>query len=210
MTPLIIVFDYDGTLVQSNAIKRDAFSAIFPGHEAVVGDVLTRNPFGTRWEIIRNTLVAMDARRAEEEGALAREVETLADQYDRIATEGAATCPERAGVSEGLQWLVERVPLYLLSATPQGSLERIVERRGWTSCFRLIRGVPATEKADALRAFANAERVHASHILMVGDSEVDRSAALSAGTAYFHMEEGMNMQDLLKRLEYQDYCKEAK
>ena len=210
MSPQVIVFDYDGTLVASNAIKREAFSAIFAGQETVVSDVLRRNPSGTRWDTIRASLLESDARLATQTETLKVKVEELALQYDRIATEGAATCPERPGASEGLEWLKGKLPLYLLSATPQPSLECIVARRGWTTCFRAVRGVPAATKADVLKEFAAAENVHVRDVLMVGDSEIDRDAAYAAGTAYIHMEDGMTMQDLLCRLDCRPCAKETK
>jgi phosphoglycolate phosphatase-like HAD superfamily hydrolase len=197
----VVVFDYDGTLVDSNAIKREAYRRLFsegPFHDNLLAAVLDRNPAGTRHDIIGDMLAAMHPSTANAE-FLRKERERLAAQYDRVATEGAATCAERPGAGAGLAFLAGRRPLYLLSTTPEESLRRIVARRGWTAFFRVVRGAPCC-KAGELRTFATAEGVRCDEVLMVGDSEADRKAALDAGTDFLHMAEGMTMEAVFARI----------
>ncbi len=202
MSVRVIVFDYDGTLVDSNAIKRGAYRPLFPPgarQDDLLAAVLEDNPAGTRCDIIREMLIR-GATAVQEADSIHRQVEALAGRYDQIATEGAATCPERPGAGAGLAWLADRYPLYLLSATPEKSLQGIVSRRGWTGFFRVVRGAPCV-KSEELRAMAAAEGVSCGEVLMVGDSDMDHQAARDAGTAYFHMESGMAMDVLLNQLD---------
>jgi len=197
----VIVFDYDGTLVDSNAIKREAYRPLFPAgqrYDDLLAAVLEQNPAGTRRDIIREILMCTGASAAMAD-SLDYQVEELAEQYDQIATEGAISCEERPGVSTGLAFLSDRYPLYLLSATPESSLHRIVSAREWSSFFRIVRGMPCC-KADELRAFAVEEGVQCEEILMVGDSALDSQAALEAGSEFLFMSDGMSMDVVLKRL----------
>ncbi|WP_031386706.1 HAD family hydrolase [Desulfonatronum thiodismutans] len=201
MSIRVIVFDYDGTLVFSNEIKRRAYWDIFQ-HEGVshqlVAEVLADFPNGSRFDIIRNILVHhhKGALFAEQ---LESEVNRFAGAYDRIATEGAATCLERLGASEELNMLSQRYPLYLLSATLETSLKSIVQRRGWERFFRLVRGFPC-EKADELLTIARLEQVDISSVLMVGDSDMDRDAASSAGARYCQFDDATPMSAVRARL----------
>ncbi|WP_446011741.1 HAD family hydrolase [Candidatus Electrothrix sp.] len=195
----VVVFDYDGTLVMSNDIKRDAYFRAIPEYGNILDTVLRMNPGDTRREIIRKVLLSIDPDWAMGE-ELSSRIEEVAERYDIIATKGASECPERSGATACLKRLSEHVPLYLLSATQQDSLERIVDYREWRSFFQRVVGVTVSEKAGMLKSFAVEQYVHMDDILMVGDSDFDRDAACSAGAAYFHMASGNTMQDLIRFL----------
>jgi phosphoglycolate phosphatase-like HAD superfamily hydrolase len=193
----VIVFDYDGTLAMSNAIKREAYFRVMPEYGDVLPMVLHKNPADARREIILKTLLMRDPSLASRENVLLSDVEAVAAKYDLIATKGASVCPERSGATACLKLLSESVPLYLLSATQQTSLQRIVDYRGWSGYFQRVIGVEVTKKTDMLQSFALEQNVRTSDVLMVGDSVYDRDAACRADTAYFHMEDASTMQDLI-------------
>ncbi len=197
-----IVFDFDGTLVFSNALKRAAYRDLFvpgPLWDERLERVLIEHVNGTRHDVIRAMLrhgapPAMEV--ADGEDA----VSVLASRYDRIVTDGAANCRERQGAGDGLARLAAgRLSQYLLSMTPEDSLRRIVVRRGWDGYFRQIRGYPC-EKSDELRAFAVAEGIDCGAVLMVGDSDMDRRAAEVAGTQYLHLNDNDPFDRVIERV----------
>jgi phosphoglycolate phosphatase-like HAD superfamily hydrolase len=55
-------------------------------------------------------------------------------------------------------------------------MESILERLGIAHCFRHVHGAP-TDKKDAIAAVLRAQRIDVEDVLMIGDSETDRSAA---------------------------------
>lgn len=200
MSCRVVVFDFDGTLVHSNELKRNAYDRIFPGEPEIVAAGLKKNPRESRRGVIRGILLERCPgleNRAEE---LELRIDHLAREYDRIATDGAATCPEREGATRALRILSERMPLILLSATPQDSLDRIVFRRDWSCYFQDVLGVSVDAKSEYLRRIAERFEVCAEEVLMVGDSPFDREAAVRAGTAYFHMEPDSVLQDVIQVL----------
>ena len=57
----VYVFDFDGTLVQSAAVKRQAFFEVFPvGCATAVAKVLERDPDGSRHEVIPAMIADLD------------------------------------------------------------------------------------------------------------------------------------------------------
>lgn len=197
----VIVFDYDGTLVYSNAIKREAYRPLFPPgarYDMMVAQVQDDLPAGTRFDLIREMLLREGEPHTP--SGLEEKISTLANRYDQIASEGAATCAEREGATATLSALSKQLPLHLLSATWEPSLVKIIARRGWTQYFRSIRGAPC-DKAVELLSIAAREKCRTEEILMVGDSDMDRSAAERARCQYLGMQDGDTMGVVIDRLE---------
>ncbi|MFY9463342.1 MAG: hypothetical protein WAP52_04120, partial [Candidatus Sungiibacteriota bacterium] len=71
-----VVFDFDGVIVDSNALKDAAFFALFTDHpqvsEELVRDVHARND-GTRFDILRDIFVRA--------GTAQGEIEPLVQEY---------------------------------------------------------------------------------------------------------------------------------
>ena len=136
-----VVFDFDGTLVDSNAIKRDAFveiAAAYPDGHAAMHAVQSDGLPQDRYSVFQ--------RFAERVGGL-EEAQTLSDALvkryselceDRIS--GCAFCPGGEEVIQRLKGQGLRV--YANSATPQAALGAILERRGMLSWFDDLRGLP--------------------------------------------------------------------
>jgi phosphoglycolate phosphatase len=187
MAVRVIVFDYDGTLVYSNEIKRSAYRPLFPegkGYDSYVQAALAANPSGSRFDVIRSVLLCAEDYKQEDQ--VEKKVQYLAQEYDRVATEGAATCEERPGVGDELAMLSEKYPLYVLSATLESSMQKIIKRRGWDNYFKSVLGFPR-KKSEELKAIAYREGISVDSVLMVGDSEVDRDAALKAGSHFLFL-----------------------
>ena len=181
-------FDFDGTLVDSNAIKRNSFfdvlSEVDPKGETVTHVLDVVRP-GDRTAIAREVAV-----RLRERGAIPAEpgIETFARRwagaYTQRCEEAVAKCPEIPGATATLGWLVARgLPLYVNSATPQEPLLRVLELRSMARHFRLSLGGPA-DKAENLATICADAGVLPQELLFVGDGEDDRGAALASGCPF--------------------------
>ena len=213
-----VVFDFDGVLVDSNAVKRGAYFDIFPslgGTHPAVEAVLGRNRDGDRYEIIGAIL-----RRLIDRGLLRLKNSTITDltrvyaeQYNSICEEFAATCREMPGVSPSLPELSRRYVLYVNSATPEEPLLRIIRRRGWEGYFRGVRGRPRTKTENLVR-ISESEGVTNSETVFVGDSQGDLEAAAQWGchfvgllsdTSAFESEPNYTIRSLSDLQEIIDY-----
>jgi phosphoglycolate phosphatase len=183
-----VVFDFDGTLVESNAIKRDTFFEIFDevaGSREVVELILMENPGADRYTIGPAARAALI-----DEGARSLPDPTsLVASYTERCERRVAACPVVPGALEALDCLSERYPLYLDSSSPQDTLTRIVELRGWGRYFRAVLGRPADKVAN-LRALAAREKLTAQQILLVGDGPPDLAASREFECAFLGFAHG--------------------
>lgn len=186
-----VVFDFDGTLVQSNSIKRQGFYEVTKalGDVAEVVDTVLVDKVGDRQAIFAELV-----RRLQTTGRLpaVRVEQTLAhdlvDRYTSYCEESIASCAEVVGATACLEALTAlQVALFVSSATPTAPLRQVLRRRGIDRFFRQILGRPAG-KVENLR-LAMAEVMAAPEAtVMVGDNEVDRTAAVAVGCHFVGIE----------------------
>jgi len=201
----VVVFDFDGTLVDSNQLKYDAYFQILPVSEKVediTRQVLSRIYEASRYVIIRELVDRlmekglMDIPRDTDPESLTDE---LARRYGKIVLEGAMTCPEIPGAGELLDRLHRTgTPLYLSSTTPEKPLNQIVTHRGWSGYFRKVFGYPR-RKEDTLLEIMATEDIPAHRIMVVGDGESDRTSADRCGAAFACVKEKKLPWDLIIR-----------
>ncbi|MEO7239175.1 MAG: HAD family hydrolase [Gemmatimonadales bacterium] len=187
-----VVFDFDGVLVDSNAVKRRAYRDIFadtPGSEAVVEAVLQSNTEDDRFGVIRAILQGLgrNGQGTAQEGLLAQ----YAERYNTICEEHATVCPEVRGASPALARLAVSHPLYIISATPEEPLRRIVSRRGWSHYFRDVLGRPRSKSENLARVIQH-EGIQGSDIVFVGDGRRDLDAASEAGCRFVGVRNAFN------------------
>lgn len=176
-----VVFDFDGTLVLSNELKREGFFAAVSGHGAGVARmerILASLP-GDRYAIIRQF--------SEETGGNADE---LAMHYSNWCEERILVCPERPGASLALAQLHGAgISVHVNSATPTAPLKSVVLRRYGAISFAGVHGEHGAKRAN-LELILHQERLPPSALAMVGDGIDDREAALSLGCRFVGVDGG--------------------
>jgi len=194
----VIVFDFDGTLVQSNELKYNAYFQILRDNEytrEIISKVLETSFEASRFQIleeIANIIYASD--RAEQ---ISEKVMWLSQCYNDIVLEGAKKCPEMPGAKKILDILSASYSLYLSSTTPEVELKKIIQYRGWEKYFKNIYGYPHT-KTETLRTIIEAERVSCDDILVVGDGDSDRLSAEKYGISFFQVNSKTDLTEVLK------------
>ena len=112
-----------------------------------------------------------------------RDRERLAERFSRYTRTRIAECPSVPGAMEFLDCFQGKVPMYLVSSTPQSELEPIVESRGLTAYFERVFGSPHG-KPDVLRDVMASEGVAVQEVVLIGDSLSDLRAAEAVGTGF--------------------------
>lgn len=175
------VFDFDGTLVLSNRIKREGFFAVaeaFPGGEAAMTALLDAPP-GDRFAI----MAAFAARY----GAGA---DDLAERYGAWCEARILVCPARDGAADLLAELRRRgLRVWINSATPEAPLRTVVARRYPEGTFDGVLG-GHERKVENLQTILAAERLAAAEVVMIGDGADDRAAAATIGCAFVGLTDG--------------------
>lgn len=190
-----LVFDFDGVLIDSNAIKRDAYFQIFANLgdiDPVVKGCLYAQADGNRFQVIECILRQLESC-GKLVGLSCRPdlVERFAQDYNDICEAYTATCPELDGVSACLQRLVRQYALYINSATLEEPLCRVVERRGWSGYFRGVFGSPRN-KLDNLVRILQLENATGHEVVFVGDGMRDLAAAQAYGCNFVGIRNAYN------------------
>lgn len=170
-----VAFDFDGTLVLSNDIKRLGFFAVVaeqPGGHERMAQILACPP-GDRYAIFRCF--------ADESG---NDPDEMAVRYSRWCEERILACPERSGASLALAELHRAgIRVYINSATPTIPLRSVVLRRYGEGSFDGIHGGHGAKRKN-LEAILRQENLVPSSLAMVGDGIDDREAALTVGCQF--------------------------
>ena len=136
----VIALDFDGTLVESNNIKDRAFETIFcewPEHTETM----------MRWHLTHDSIERGEKFRYFVEEVLALPgqndlIEKLSSRFGQLTKEAIIECPYVKGAYEFLEYIRNRVSVYLVSATPQLDLDQIIKARGLGGYFKDVYGAP--------------------------------------------------------------------
>jgi phosphoglycolate phosphatase-like HAD superfamily hydrolase len=176
-----VVFDFDGTVVLSNDIKREGFfaavSTIPDGHSRMAA--ILSNPPGDRYAIFE--------RFSAEAGANASD---LVDSYSSWCEERILQCPARHGAERVILALkAVGIKVHVNSATPDAPLRSIVARRFGMDFFDGVHGGHG-EKARNLKLILELEAIHPGQLVMIGDGTDDWEAASSIGCRFIGVPDG--------------------
>lgn len=193
----LIVFDLDGTLVDSrrdlanaaNAFVRELGGSPLP--EAQVGDMVGEGAA----VLVRRVLTAAGLN-PEQPGALPRFLEL----YDERLLEHTRPYD---GILHTLERLRERSPLAVLTNKPQGATDKLLAGLGLTPYFKDVIGgdTPFGRKPDptALREIARRANVSIESTTLVGDSPVDLATARNAGCGIILVSYGFGFRQVQLR-----------
>jgi phosphoglycolate phosphatase-like HAD superfamily hydrolase len=177
-----VVFDFDGTLVDSALIKRQVFFDVaeaLPGARELIFDLLANQPPLDRYQIFSK--VAEQCCLPEDAPHLATE---LARQYSEICHEKVIRSKDVPGADVLIKVLKnESIPVFVSSATPITELEKIISKRSWAKKLSGIYGSP-TRKIDHLRDIYSQIQGDKRLMVMVGDSDSDADAAEEFGCQF--------------------------
>jgi phosphoglycolate phosphatase-like HAD superfamily hydrolase len=195
MSIKVIVFDFDGTLIDSNRLKYNAYFKLFNLDEHYTRRI--REVLSNIYEQSRFVILEEIVRFLREDGKfeLVPEVDELADRYNDIVLDGAKMCPQMPGAQSVLKSLHRRYRLYVSSTTPDSALKEIIRYRSWHSFFEDIFGYPH-QKTATLKNIITREMVQPTEVLVVGDGESDRTSAIEAGCAFVHVDEKFRLENL--------------
>lgn len=171
-----VVFDFDGTLVDSNAVKYAKFlevAAELPGGAKTMAGVIDSVANFTRYEIFDRFVSDMripEAQRAD----LSRK---MTDKYSALCHAEISKAPEISGAQAALQLLgAQGMRLFVSSATPAEPLHALIRARGWGEMFHGVYGAPASKQAH-IRQILDEGGWSPEELVYVGDSDADQKAA---------------------------------
>lgn len=177
-----VFFDFDGVILDTADIKTEAFGELYRDHgpefAARVLDYHVRHGGISRVVKIRVFEREWLGRPADE----AREA-VLVQRYARLVLDKVLAAPPMPGALETLEALRGRLPLFVVSATPQPELRQICDDRDLTRLFTEIHGSPRI-KTEIIAGACADHGLDPTACLMVGDATTDHDAAAALGMAF--------------------------
>lgn len=177
-----LVFDFDGVLVESTAVKTDAFAAVYQhygGDTASKAAAYHLEHAGisryVKFRHLHQTLLGIRLSDAE--------VAQLGVQFSRLVLDAVVAAPWVRGACEFLDSHCATLPLFVASGTPDEELKTIVARRGMQRYFRSVHGAPAT-KGEIVAGIINRHGFNPREVLMIGDAIADLNGAQQAGARF--------------------------
>jgi phosphoglycolate phosphatase-like HAD superfamily hydrolase len=196
-----VVFDFDGTLVRSDGIKRAGFFAVVrdldPRGE-LMARVLAERP-DDRLAIFRRFAEVTAAERQ-----VSIDVAGLVEAYTTYCRDAIAVAEEFPGARAALATLSQcGFVLYANSATPDEALRELLELRGIAGYFAAAYGSHRSKLAN-LAEIARSEALTPQELVVVGNGTDDRATAQSFGCPFVDVGDGddelSDLTDLLDRL----------
>lgn len=176
-----ILLDFDGTLVDSNSIKRGAFEKCFADYPkqytAIMNYCQGNNhiPRQVKFRYVFEKILSLPYTEEIEQQMLSR--------YAKETTEQVIAAKEIPGATEFLKRFVLGRESVLLSSTPHAILLHILEQRGMKHYFKTIQGAPVN-KTRWIQAFLNQRQLETEEIVFIGDSLEDILSAKEIGIPF--------------------------
>ncbi len=174
----VIVFDFDGVLVDSEDFKRQSLKDNF----LEFGEEFAQQMFDYQRETGDNRYGVSDyaAYKLGKDRAWA---DQYAEKYTKTVRDKIISMPCMDTCTSTLVKLVKKYPLYISSATPQDELEHILVRKTMRHMFKGAYGSPEV-KLDHFSTIMAKESVSPEEILFIGDTESDSTIADAFGVQF--------------------------
>ena len=167
----VVVFDFDGVLVDSEDIKRQSLKDNF----MEFGEEFAQDIFDYQQETGSNRYDCADYA-AYKLGKDQEWANDYADKYGKLVHDKIVSMPCMSTCESMLLKLVKRYPLYISSATPTEELKKILISKTMRHMFKGIHGGPKN-KLDHFSSIMAKEKASPEEILFIGDQSADAKVA---------------------------------
>jgi phosphoglycolate phosphatase-like HAD superfamily hydrolase len=181
----VVVFDFDGVLINSNVVKEAAWGEILPWPLAqkikpIIKRTTQAEGAGSRFDI----LIQLFRGWGRPKRILDVLVNHYANRYNEYVQVRLAKMGLVPGVERMLLELGKKYALYVNSSTPDDALQTTFKTLGISHFFKGVYGrrvsgidFDQNSKLNNLKRAENNENASPSEVVMVGDGEGDRVAA---------------------------------
>jgi phosphoglycolate phosphatase-like HAD superfamily hydrolase len=163
-----IFFDFDGVLVDSVPLKLAAYREIFfPFGEEVVEEITKyhlENGGIDRYKKIEYILSKY---------SLPLSLKNqLADQFAHMVKEKVIQAPAIPSMIYLAKEMFDKIPLFIVSGTPEIELKEIVTQRKWDLYFKEIKGSPSS-KVEITKMLLDQYSLTSGKSIFIGDATTD-------------------------------------
>jgi beta-phosphoglucomutase-like phosphatase (HAD superfamily) len=177
----LVILDFDGVILESVSVKTEAFRTLFsfvPEHVEEIVQFHIENGGMSRYDkfryIYKNIL---------KEDLTQKKFEELSKKFAAIVFKKVIKVPFVPGAQEFLETYHSKIPLYVVSATPEEELIQIIHKRGLSHYFRKVFGAPRN-KTECMREIVKLTGSPKEFVIFIGDAKNDFEAARAAGVRF--------------------------
>ena len=170
-------FDFDGVLADSVEIKTKAFAKLFePYGKDIVRRVMTHHR--AHGGVTRKDKFRYYYKEFLNSPLNEKEVERLCQKFSSLVVDTVVSSPEIPGAENFLKKWYERLPCFVISATPDEEIVTIVKQRGFKNYFQEILGSSRTKKKH-MEIILKKYNLTPQKCIFFGDAETDYLAAMA-------------------------------
>ena len=177
-----IIFDFDGVILESAAIKTQAFEQMAGQYPANIGKKFM-NFHLTHMGMSRNIKFRYLLEELLQESCTDEKIAEMGQRFSQIVYEKILAAPFVPGAQEFLEKSYKKLDFYIASGTPQDEMRKIVKERGLTKYFKAVYGTPA-KKEEISKRVMQEHGYGRKEVLFVGDADTDMFAARACGILF--------------------------
>lgn len=188
-----IFFDFDGVILDSTRVKDATFQVMFKQYgETIVKKVLEHHRYHggiSRVEKIRHYYQEYLQKPLSKD-----ELKQQCSEFSDRVKQKVIDSPWIEGIEDFLKKWYTRLPLFIISGTPQDELVDIVKAREMENFFLQKLGSPI-KKPEHVRMLLKKYRLIAGKCIFIGDALTDYNAAMETGTKFIGIQGNIEFPD---------------
>ena len=182
MNVSVLIFDFDGVLAESTQVKTEAFRTLYRPYGNEVVEKVTQH------HLLHGGISRYEKFKHYHSNFLGKhlsqlELDTLADQFSQLVIDHVVSSPWVPGVRDFLEEYRGKVPMYIVSGTPENELKSIVDARQMAHYFDSILGSPTTKPVH-IRRILHDHEIPSNQAVMFGDAMSDWQATQETETHF--------------------------
>lgn len=171
----IIIFDFDGVLVDSVDIKKKAFAKLFEDESPEVIKAIVEHHLANR-SMSRFEKISHYYKEFLKQPLTDEMLNSLCSRFSGLVVEEIIKAPYIEGAKDFLDNYTKTYKCYVVSSTPEDELRQIVNERNMSSYFCVVYGAPRA-KTDIIKDILNTTNYRPEEAVFIGDDLLDYKAA---------------------------------
>nr|WP_320190476.1 HAD-IA family hydrolase [uncultured Desulfobacter sp.] len=193
-----LFFDFDGVLVDSTRTKKKAFEELFEDFSDEIVDAVVN------YHILHGGISRVEKIRHAHKNIIKdplteNEVMEWADRYSDLVMQDVVRAAWIKGAKDFLDAYASKLPVFVVSGTPEPELKYIVDQRKIGHYFKEILGSPV-KKTEHIKILLEKYSLTPKQCVFIGDALTDYNAALETGLQFIGIQGEVNFPDTVKPL----------
>jgi HAD superfamily hydrolase (TIGR01549 family) len=181
LPPKAILLDFDGVIIESVGIKDQAFEELYQTYPQYLPQIVEYHL--SHNATIRFTKFRYIAENILQEAYNEQKEKELSERFSNLVFEKIIDCPYVDGAIEFLDFFSKRVPLYLISISPEEELSKVLKVRNFEHYFEKVYANPPN-KSEAFKQILAERQLDSSETVYIGDTPEDYQAANNVGIPF--------------------------